>query len=435
MPAKQTEDVEIASAGPRATDNAIPFPAIRRSRPFNEHPAYLEMQALRQYAEMAGLQDPFFATQDGFPCALVHHQGHRLINFSSYNYLGLNGDRRVSQAAIEAIQSMGTSVSASRLVSGEREIHGELEQALAEAHDCEAALTFVSGHATNVTVIGYLYDADDLILHDKLAHNSILKGIRLSGADRVSFKHNDLDDLEQKLQRTRHRYRNVLIITEGLYSMDGDFPDLERLVQIKRRWGCQLMVDDAHGLGVMGSTGLGVREHFGLKGSDIDIWMGTLSKTLASTGGYIAGSKVLIDLLRFRAPGFLYSVGLAPPATAAALAALRIMRAEPERVQRLQQISRYFLEQARTNDMNTGTCMGYAIVPTIMGDPRIAVLASEALKERGILAKPIMYPAVADQSARLRFFISCDHTTQMVDEAMKAWRDVLNMLPDSDGAG
>lgn len=435
LPSGISEDSKHAPADSVSIDNAIPFPATRRSRPFEEHPGYLQMQALRMYADMAGIPDPFFSVQEGRPCALVQGNGRSLINFSSYNYLGLNGDTRVSQAAVEAIQTLGTSVSASRLVSGEREIHGELEQALAAAHDCEAALTFVSGHATNVTVLGYLYDADDLILHDKLAHNSILQGIRLSGADRVSFKHNDLDDLEKKLQRARHKYRNVLIITEGLYSMDGDFPDLRRLVDIKHRWGCQLMVDDAHGLGVMGATGLGVREHFGLKGSDVDLWMGTLSKTLASAGGYVAGSKVLIDMLRFWAPGFLYSVGLPPPATAAALAALRIMLAEPERVKRLQQISRYFLEQAHANDMDTGSCMGYAIVPAMMGDPRLAVLASEALNEHGILAKPIIYPAVADQSARLRFFISCDHTKQMVDETMSAWREVQRTLPDSNGVG
>lgn len=435
MPSKAPDNSSFFSVDSVGTHNTIPFPAIHRSRPFQEHPGFLQMQALRQYAEMAGIPDPFFAVQDGPACALVHTQGRSLINFSSYNYLGLNGDPRVSQAAIEVIQTLGTSVSASRLVSGERGIHGELERELAIAHDCEAALTFVSGHATNVTVLGYLYDADDLILHDKLAHNSILQGIRLSGADRVSFRHNDLDDLEKKLQRARHKYRNVLIITEGLYSMDGDYPDLNRLVEIKRRWGCQLMVDDAHGLGVMGATGLGVREHFGLKGSDVDLWMGTLSKTLASAGGYVAGSQALIDMLRFWAPGFLYSVGLPPPTTAAALAALRIMRAEPERVQRLQQISQYFLEQAQTNEMDTGTCMGYAIVPAMMGDPRLAVLASEALNDRGILAKPIIYPAVADQSARLRFFISCDHTKQMVDETMYAWRDVLNSLPDGEGVG
>jgi 8-amino-7-oxononanoate synthase len=427
-----TED--LPSFSPSLSKGSVtPLPVFEHTRAFDKHPGYIQMMAIRHYAEEAGIADPFFAVHNGHAKALTQVNGQSLVNYSSYNYLGLNGDPRVGQACLEAIEQYGTSVSASRLVSGERAIHQELEQALAEANDCESALTFVSGHATNVTILGYLYNADDLIVHDKLAHNSILQGIRLSGADRLGFKHNDFDDLQQKLSKVRHKYRNVLIIVEGLYSMDGDVPDLPTLVDIKRQWGCHLMVDDAHGLGVLGKTGLGIREHFGLRGDDIDILTGTLSKTLASAGGYVAGSSVLIDTLRFWSPGFLYSVGLPPPATAAALAALRILQAEPERVQRLQHISQYFLNQASELDMNTGTCQGFAIVPAIIGDPRLAVLASQSFEKHGVHVKPIIYPAVSDQSARLRFFISCDHTEAMVDQTLEAWSEVLAELPDYDG--
>ena len=397
-----------------------------RSRTFEEHPGYLQVNALRHFAQIMKTSDPFFAVHDSISNATACLNGQEFINYASYNYLGLNGHPQVSAAAKAAIDQFGTSVSASRIVSGERSIHQILENALASLCDTEAALTYVSGHATNVNTIGYLFGPDDLIIHDKLAHNSILQGIKLSRADRLSFIHNDLDDLAKKLARTRHKYKTVLIIVEGLYSMDGDFPDLAALVSVKERWGCMLMVDDAHGLGVLGKNGHGIREHYGLKGSDVDIWTGTLSKTLASAGGYVAGSHALIDNLKFFSPGFLYSVGLPPPNAAAAIAALDIMLREPQRVERLQSISQYFMSRAREVDMDIGTAMGFAIIPAIVGDPIQAVTISQRLESQGIHAKPIIYPAVRDQSARIRFFLCCDHTTQMVDQTIDAWQIAIS---------
>jgi 8-amino-7-oxononanoate synthase len=398
------------------------------SQPFEQHPGFLKVNALRQYAQITDTANPFFTVHDSIANATTSIDGKDLYNFASYNYLGLNGHPSVTAAAKAAIDQFGTSVSASRIVSGERPFHQALENALASLCDCEAALTYVSGHATNVTALGYLFGPDDLIMHDKLAHNSILQGIRLSQADRIGFKHNDLEDLENRLKRVRHKYKNVLIVVEGLYSMDGDIPDLPVLVQIKEKWGCLLMVDDAHGLGVLGQKGLGIREHFNLKGSCVDIWTGTLSKTLASSGGYIAGSQALIDNLKFFSPGFLYSVGLPPPNAAAALAALKILHQEPQRVMKLQAIGKYFLERTSEIEMDTGHAIGFGIIPAILGCPLKAITISSTLKSRGIHAMPIFYPAVAEHSARIRFFLSCEHTMQMVDQTIEAWNIAITQL-------
>lgn len=411
----KTDDVKV-----------LPFP--QRSRSFDKHPGYIQVNALRHYAEITNTPDPFFTVHSAVAGATTLIEGQTFLNFSSYNYLGLNGHPLVSQAAKAAVDQYGTSVSASRVVSGERPIHQALETALATLCDTEAALTYVSGHATNVTAIGYLFGPDDLIIHDKLAHNSILQGIRLSYADRIDFKHNDLEDLEKKLVRMRHKYKTVLIVVEGLYSMDGDFPDLNALVALKEKWGCLLMVDDAHGLGVLGERGFGIREHFHLKGSSVDIWTGTLSKTLASAGGYIAGSQVLIDNLKFFSPGFVYSVGLPPPNAAASLTALKIMLEEPQRVAKLQAVSQYFLDRACDADIDTGSARGFAIVPAMVGDPMKALMIARSLESEGIHAKPIIYPAVGDQAARVRFFMCSDHTTQMVDQAIDAWSKTISNL-------
>ncbi len=424
----RNEQDSQSSESSAETNNVSLLPVIPRSRSFDQHPGYIQVNALRHYAEMTNTPDPFFTKHDSIAGATTLIQGETFVNFASYNYLGLNGHPRVIQAAKDAIDQYGTSVSASRIVSGERPIHESLESALATLCDTEAALSYVSGHATNVTAIGYLFGPDDLIIHDKLAHNSILQGIKLSRADRIGFNHNDLDDLERRLSRMRHKYKTVLIVVEGLYSMDGDFPNLTALVALKEKWGCLLMVDDAHGLGVLGKRGLGIREQFNLKGSQVDIWTGTLSKTLASAGGYIAGSQALIDNLKFFSPGFLYSVGLPPPNAAASLAALEIIKEEPQRVERLQAISQYFLKCARDVDMNTGTAMGFAIIPAIIGDPIQAVNIARKLDSQGVHAKPIIYPAVGDQAARIRFFICSEHTTQMIDQAMEAWCVAMSEL-------
>jgi 8-amino-7-oxononanoate synthase len=310
-------------------------------------------------------------------------------------------------------------VSASRLVAGERMMHRELEAELAQFYGCDACLTFVSGHATNISTIGILMGPDDLIVQDELMHNSAIVGGKLSRATCLNFRHNNLDDLEKVLRENRAKHKNALIVAEGLYSMDGDFPDLPRLIAIKKRYGTWLMIDEAHSLGVMGKTGRGSGEHFGINPRDVDIWMGTLSKTLGSCGGYICGSDVLIEILKYQAPGFVYSVGLPPPGTAAALAALRILKADPARVARLQANGGLFLEEARRAGLDTMTSAGLSVVPVMVSDPIRAVRLTDKLLERGVNALPIIHPAVPMKAARLRFFITAKHNPEQIRSKVK----------------
>jgi 8-amino-7-oxononanoate synthase len=243
----------------------------------------------------------------------------------------------------------------------------------------------VSGHATTVTTLGYLFGPRDLIVHDAFIHNCAVEGARLSGAKRLSFPHNDWQALDDILERSRNEHERVCVIIEGLYSMDGDFPDLPRFIEVKKRHRTFLMVDEAHSLGVMGQNGLGISEHFGTDPADVDIWMGTLSKALAGCGGYVAGEQALIDNLRHAAPGFVYSVGMSPPVAAASLAALEIMLREPKRVKRLR-----------------------------------AARLSHAMRNHGINVQPILYPAVSEKAARLRFFICSEHTEEQIDRTLQS---------------
>lgn len=385
---------------------------------FHLHPGYQQLRIINDGAARMGIDNPFFKLHEGIAGATTKIGGQEYINYASYNYLGLSGDARVADAAKMAINQYGTSVSASRPVSGERPVHRELERAIAEVYEVDDAIVFVSGHATNVSTIGHLFGTKDLILHDEFIHNSALQGILLSGAKRLSFAHNDWEALDKILSEQRQHFERVLIIIEGIYSMDGDYPDLPQFVALKHRHRAFLMVDEAHSFGVMGQRGLGLREHFGLSGKDVDIWMGTLSKTLAGCGGYIAGETALVEHLKFLAPGFLYSVGMPPPVAAASLAALQCMLHEPERVAQLQNRGQYFLRLTQAAGIDTGTSAGYAVIPAIVGSSIKAARLSSALFEQGINAQPILYPAVPEKSARLRFFISYEHTEAQMEHTV-----------------
>jgi 8-amino-7-oxononanoate synthase len=393
----------------RLTRRRDDAPAIEASRGFRELPGQREMALIRDAAASLELENPFFRAHEGIASAHSMIAGREVINFGSYNYLGLNGDPRVQAAAKAAIDRHGISASASRMVSGERPLHGALEAALAAHYQAEAALVFVSGHATNVTVIGHMMGPRDLIVHDAAIHNSCTEGVRLSGAKRVSFTHNNWRAAEAALSEARRGARRALLVIEGHYSMDGDIPDLPRFIEIARRHDAWLMVDEAHALGVVGARGQGVHEHFGIDPNEVDIWMGTLSKTLSGCGGYIAGNASLIEWLRHSAPGFVYSVGLAPTLAAAAMESLAILHAEPERVTRLQCNAALFLKLAREARFDTGLATPHAIIPLILGSSIAAARYSQKLFERGINVQPIIYPAVAEKAARLRFFLSSEH--------------------------
>ena len=393
------------------------------------HPAYLELlERMRELdpPEIGGV--PYFRSHQGLARDTTRIAERECISFSNYNYLGLSGHPALKTAVAEAIDRYGTSVSASRLVGGERPLHVELENTIAQALDSEACLAFVSGYSTNVTTIAHLFGPNDLILHDALAHNSIQTGALLSGARRIVFRHNDWQRVDDLLRRHRADYERVVVILEGIYSMDGDFPDLPRFVELRERHKIFLMIDEAHSFGVMGTGGHGLREHFGLRGSDVDIWMGTLSKSLASCGGYIAGCQALILNLKYNAPGFVFSVGLPPANTAAALAALRVMAAEPERVAELHQRGALFLKLARERGLPTGQSKGISIVPLVVGDTKRCVALTNALFARGIDVQPILYPGVKERAVRLRFFINRTHSEEQIRRAIavvdEEWRRI-----------
>ncbi|MGA0597312.1 aminotransferase class I/II-fold pyridoxal phosphate-dependent enzyme [Enterovirga sp. CN4-39] len=386
---------------------------------FTTLPGFKELQTQSTFAAMIGLENPFFRTHERRAGAETLIGNRTLSNFSSYDYLGLNGHPEVQDAAKEAIERYGTSASASRLVAGERPVHRELERALAEVYQAEDCVVLVSGHATNVGVIGQLVGPKDLIVHDELIHNSIVVGAQLSGAQRRSFAHNDLDALEKLLVASRRQYHRVLIVAEGLYSMDGDWPDLARLVDLKKRFGAWLMMDEAHSLGVLGKSGLGIWEETGIDPREVDIWMGTLSKTLSGAGGYIAGSAALVEYIKTSVGAFVFSVGLSPPVAAASRKALEIMLREPERVERLHRNGKLFVEVAREHGLDTGTAAGTAIAPVILGESLKAAMLSNKLSERGFNVMPILHPAVPERLARLRFFITSEHTPEQIKEAAR----------------
>lgn len=399
-----------------------------KSTAFADLPEFSKFRKIRAVADRLGIKNPFFRIHDGRAGAETRIGGEVRLNFASYDYLGFNSDARVSAAGHEAINRYGLSASASRLVAGERPIHLELESALAKHYGVEDAVVFVSGHATNVATIGELLTRDDLIVYDSLAHNSILVGAQLSGASRRSFPHNDLAALRHLLEENRDRYRNALIVVEGLYSMDGDVADLPSLIQLKDHFGAWLMVDEAHALGTIGRTGGGSVEHHGIDPTKVDIWMGTLSKTLASTGGYIAGSAPLVELLKAQASGFVYSVGLSPPLAAAATRSLALMQEEPDRVLRLHENGQCFFKLARELGLNTGLGQGLAVSPIIVGSSLKAAKLSERLDDRGFNVLPIVYPAVPMQSARLRYFLTSEHSKDQIEAVVTATSEELTRL-------
>lgn len=395
---------------------------------FDKYPEYVKLRQNLDLLENTGLGNPYFTVHQGLTNDRTIIDGREYINFTSYNYVGMSGDPVVVKAAQEAAAKYGTSVSASRLVSGQKDLHVELERTVARFIGSEEALVFVGGHATNESTIGHLFGPGDLILHDALAHNSIVQGSLLSGARRRPFAHNDWRAVDKLLEQFRHEYRRVLIVIEGVYSMDGDVPELPRFVEVKKRHKAQLMIDEAHSMGTLGAHGRGISEHFGVDPPDVDIWMGTLSKSFGSCGGYIAGAKALVEYLKYTAPGFVFSVGMSPPNAGAALAAFQVLEAEPERVTLLQERSRLFLELARSRGLNTGMSKDSPVVPVILGNSVHSLQLSKAMFARSVNVQPILYPAVEESAARLRFFLTSMHTEEQISYAIDVMVEELEKI-------
>jgi len=422
---------EVQAAAALPPDGEIPPEAYR----VDQFPECVRLRENLQFIESSGLANPFFHVHEGVLTNRTVIGGREVINFASFNYLGMSGHPAVARAAKEAIDRYGTSVSASRLVSGEKDLHRQLEAELAGFLGTEDAIVFPAGHSTNETVIGHLFGPGDLVLHDALAHNSIVQGAILSGARRRAFAHNDHAAADELLARFRRDYRRVLLAIEGTYSMDGDFPLLPEFIALKKRHRAILLVDEAHSLGTLGPRGKGIGEHFDVDRDDVELWMGTLSKSLGSGGGYIAGCKDLVRYLRYTAPGFVFATGISPPNTAAALAALRLLQAEPQRVARLRERSELFLSLAAGRGLNTGTSRGTPVIPIILGNSIHCLMVSQAMLERGINARPILHPAVEERAARIRFFITSEHTEEEIRLAIDVLTEELEKLSPAYLAG
>jgi 8-amino-7-oxononanoate synthase len=418
--------VHTLEAGVHAMGTPTSSPGVSERRdgrsvsplPAAEFPEYRLLQSRLEELEKHGLENPYFRVHDGTSGAKAVIGGREVLNFSNYNYLDLAGDPRVRDAVVAAVQKYGTSASASRLVSGERPVHRELEEELAGFIGVEDCVTFIGGVTTNVSTISHLIGPDDVILCDELLHNSAMQGALFSGARRLTFRHNDYEGAERLLREVRSHARRALIVIEGVYSADGDIPDLPRFVEVKRRHEAWLMVDEAHSIGVLGTTGRGIAEHFAVSPRAVDLWMGTLSKSLASVGGYIAARREIVEYLKYTAPGFVFSVGMAPANAAAALAALRIVRREPERVARLHANAAAFLAAAKARGLDTGASSGTPVIPVIVGDSMRAVRLSQQLLEKGINVQAMVAPAVPESAARLRFFMSSAHTSEQIRSAV-----------------
>lgn len=402
---------EHLAKGPNATETYDEIPPELYQ--FDKFPEYLNLENLKGQVAMSG-GNPYFKVNQRITPNTTVIAGVECINFSAYNYLGMSGDPQVSQAAKDAIDQYGTSVSASRVASGERPFHRELETELAEFIGTEDCIVYIGGHTANVTTIGTLCGTNDLILYDAFSHDSVHQGCTLSGARSLPFPHNDWQALDALLTEQRRRFRRVLIVIEGVYSMDGDIPDLPRFIEVKQKHKALLMIDEAHSIGVLGEHGRGLGEYFHVNPNDVDLWMGTLSKSFASCGGYIAGSRAVVEYLKYFASGFVYSVGISPPNAAASLAALRVLKAEPDRVKLLHDRATLFLRLAHERGLNNGTCVDSPVVPVIVGDSFQCIMLSKNLLDRGINVQPIIYPAVEDHAARLRFFINCTHTEEQI---------------------
>jgi 8-amino-7-oxononanoate synthase len=440
-PRELARDLLARSEGARAAAPATVVPArvnstqtiARPDTSFVDHPDVVRVRDVYgRLAEMyraADLTNPLFEPHRGSNGSTVQQAGRRLINFSSFSYLNLAADSRVHAAAKKAIDEYGTSASASRIVSGEIALYDELETRLAQRYDVDAAVITPSGYLTNASVIGYLLGTKDVAVCDALVHSSVVSGTRWAGCKRLTFRHNDPDSLEAVLKMSRGSFSRALVIVEGCYSMDGDIARLPDIIEVARRHSCSIMIDEAHSLGVLGDSGGGIREHFGLPGDAVDVWMGTLSKALGSVGGFVAGNAELMRALKYAAPGVsLFATGAAPATIGAALEALNIIESEPQRVGRLRRNGETLRTLARSHGFDTGTSDGTPIVPVIFGDVARAGLASLRMAQEGVNVPVIDAPSVPAGQERLRFCANSDHTDEQIEYAMTTLSTIVDSL-------
>jgi len=384
------------------TDNSV----MQRIQAMNQRVSGLQEQDLYFYNQ------PVSELRGG---ARVIVNGREMGMYASYSYLGLVGHPRINAAAREAVDRYGTGTHGVRTLAGTLDLHRELEDTIAEFKQTEAAITYTSGYVTNLTVVSTMLGRGDYVISDKLNHASIVDGCLMSGAKFLRFRHNDMDALEKRLQQVPSGAAK-LVVADAVFSMDGDIIDFPKMVELCQKYEAWLMIDEAHSVGVLGKTGRGIEEHFGLEGT-IDLKMGTLSKTIPSVGGYIAGKKEVINYLRHASRAYIFSAALPPAQAAAAKASFEVILDEPWRVEKLNANTRQFISGLKAYGFDT-LQTETAIVPVICGNDEKAFAMTRAVQREGTFVLPVVSPAVPPGLARLRATVTAAHEAADIEQAM-----------------
>jgi len=363
---------------------------------------------------------PYQLPLEGRSGPWVQAEGREMMMLSSYDYLGLIGDSRVDHCAVEAVRKYGTGTGGVRMLTGTIDLHHEMEKELAAFKGTPEAVTFSSGYLANLAVVAALLSPQDRVILDSLSHRSLYDACRLAGVRVQRFEHNNPCSLQQELQ-TGEAANRTLIIADGVFSMDGDICRLPELVELKRQFRCYLMIDESHATGVLGATGRGTDEHFGIDPGEVDIWTGSLAKAIPSNGGFAAVTQEVGIYLQHAAAPFIFSAALCPSAVAAVLATLAILREEPERVVRIRENSNFLRDGLRELGYDTGFSET-AIVPVILRDETRTALFSAALRRLGIIVAPVMFPAVAQGMARLRLCVTAAHSREDLQFALDGFK-------------
>ena len=365
---------------------------------------------------------PYFREITGKQGTEVEMGGHKVLMFGSNAYTGLTGDQRVIEAAKKALDQYGSGCAGSRFLNGTLDLHVKLEKELAEFEHKDDALCFSTGFSVNAGVIAMVVGRNDYVICDDRDHASIVDGRRLSFAHQLKYKHNDMDDLEKILQKLPYEAVK-LIVVDGVFSMEGDLANLPEIVKLKKKYNCSIMVDEAHGLGVFGKEGRGVCDHFGLT-DEVDLIMGTFSKSLASIGGFIAGDADTINFLRHTCRTYIFSASDTPAATAAALEALHIVRSEPERIEALWRVTKYALKRFKEEGFEIGETES-PIIPLYVRDVEKTFIVTARAFDAGVFINPVIPPACAPQDTLVRFALMATHTEEQVERGVQVLKKVF----------
>ncbi len=367
---------------------------------------------------------PFQIPLQGRSGPMVTADGHSMLLLSSYDYLGLNGHPRVERAAVEALQKYGTSTGGARLLTGTLDLHREMERVIAEYKGTEAAVTYSSGYMANVGVISALFGASDRVIMDELCHRSLLDACKMAGVPVQRFRHNDMDSLRREI-RGGNPANRTLLISDGVFSMDGDICLLPELIEVKKEFGCFLLMDEAHATGTIGATGRGTDEYYGIDGSDVDLWTGSLAKSIPSNGGFVACSRQLAIYLQHASSPYIFSGAMNASSVAAIVEAFAVLRDEPGRVACVQNNARFLRKGLQALGYDTGLSET-AVVPVVLRDETATAMLARRLRDHGVLAAPVMFPAVAQGLARLRLCVTAAHTREHLQYALDVFGKLAN---------